>query len=147
MSHTTAVKSIAITSITALRAAVEELSQKGIRISMVENEVPRAYFANQQGMGKADFVLKLADAKYDIGLYKQDNGSFEARTDFWGQSVENVLGAKATADQYAEQAKMGQLFQAYAVNATMEQARREGKMVQRRTDAATGKVQLVVTGF
>lgn len=150
MSHTTAVKSTKIMSATALAAAVLELASKGIKCSLVPNESPRSYFSaygrEQEGMGKADFVMKLDDAKYDIGFYKQPDGSYEPRTDFWAGSVEKVLGTPASAKEFADQAKLGKLFNAYAVHATMEQARNSGRMV-RRVDHADGRVQLVLTGY
>lgn len=145
MSHTSTVKSIRIQSVSALRAAVAELATKGIRCSLVENAVPRAYYPNQQGLGQADFVLKLDDCKYDIGLYKTADGSYEARTDFFAGSVEKVIGAPASCPESAEQARMGKLFQAYGVHAAMEAARKKGHMVSRR-DMPDGKVKLEVTG-
>jgi hypothetical protein len=147
MSHTTSIKGIKIVNIDALRLAVSDLAASGKKVELVENATPRAYFDNQEGMGVADYVIKLADAKYDIGLYKQQDGTYEPRTDFWGHSVEGVLGAKATDKQYTEQARLGLLFQAYAVNAAEQQARMEGKMTMRQSDPETGRVTLVVTGY
>lgn len=145
MSHTATVKSIAIQSITALRAAITELAQSGVRCSLLENETPRAYFPNQPGMGKADFVVKLDASPYDIGLYKREDGTYEARTDFFAGHIEKVLGAKPTTPANADQARMGKLFQLYGVHAAMEAARRKGHMV-RRINREDGRVALEVTG-
>lgn len=145
MSHTSTVKSIKIQSVTALRAAIAELATQGIRVSLVENDTPRAYFANQTGMGKADFVIKLADSPYDIGLYKAEDGSYEARTDFWAGAVERVLGAKARSAETTEQARMGKLFQMYGIHAATEAARRKGHMV-RRIPKQDGTIALEITG-
>lgn len=145
MSHTATVKSIAIQSITALRAAIAELAQTGVRCSLLENETPRAYYSNQQGMGKADFVVKLDACPYDIGLYKNAEGTYEARTDFFAGHIEKVLGAKATTPGNADQARMGKLFQMYGVHAAMEAARKKGHMV-RRINREDGRVTLEVTG-
>ena len=146
MSHTASVKSIQIVSIDALREAVTELVGKGIRISLKEKATPRAYFTNQAGMGQADYVIELADSKYDVGLYKTESGGYEARTDFYMGSVEGVLGCPASSQDTVDQAKMGKLFSAYATHAAIEQARKKGHMVMRRTDETTGITTLEITG-
>lgn len=151
MSHTTSIKGVSITNIQALRAAIDELAEKGIKINLTEDAQPRSYYSafgrEQEGMGKADYVIGLADANYDIGLYlNQETGVYEARTDFWAGSVEGVLGAEASAKEYTEQAKMGKLFQAYAVHATLATARMQGKSI-RRVTKEDGTEQLIVAGF
>ncbi len=147
MSHTTAIKGIMIQNIAALRATIEELNEKGIKCSLLENEIPRAYYQNQQGLGKADFVIKLDAARYDIGLYKNDAGAYEARTDFWGGDVAKILGGKASAPEHQEQSQLGKLFQTYGIQAATMEARRQGKMVRRVTNEETGDIKLVLTGF
>lgn len=145
MSHTSTVTSIKIQSITALRAAISELCVKGVSCSLIENATPRAFFPDQAGLGKADFVLQLAGAKYDVGLYKDANGHYEARTDFWGGSVQACLGAPARSPESAEQAKLGRLFQMYGVHAATEAARKKGHMV-RRIEKQDGTIALEVSG-
>ena len=144
MSHTTSIKAIKIQSITALQSAIEELRQSGVAVSLIPNATPRAYSANQAGMGKADFVVKLDQAQYDVGLYKTNDG-YEARTDFWMGSVQKVLGGAPRSKENTEQAKMGKLFQMYGVHATMEQCRRKGQSV-RRTVKQDGTIALEITG-
>lgn len=144
MSHTTSIKAIKIQSITALQAAITEMQQAGVKISLVPNATPRAYFPNQDGMGKADFVLKLDDAPYDVGLYKTNDG-YEARTDFFAGHVERILGGQARSADTAQQAKLGKMYQLYGVHATMEQCRRKGQSV-RRVTKADGTIALEVTG-
>lgn len=147
MSHTSAVKSIAITNVEALRAAVEELNTMGVKCSLIENATPRAYFKDQQGMGKADYVIQLGgNCRYDIGLYKAAGGGYEVRTDFWGKDVEQVLGAKASDPSKAEQAKLGKLFQTYGIHATMMEVRKKGYMATRQK-GADGVEQVVVSGY
>lgn len=145
MSHTATVKAIKIVSIPALRAAIAELAASGVRCSLIENATPRAYFANQAGMGAADFVIKLDDSPYDIGVYKTADGSYETRTDFFSGKVEKILGAKARSPESCDQAKMGKLFQMYGVCAATEAARKKGLMVKRvvKTD---GTIALELTG-
>lgn len=145
MSHTAAIKAITIVSITALRSAIEELRQTGVNIVLTENATPRAYFANQAGMGKADFVVGLPSCPYDIGLYKKEEGGYEARTDFYMGHISGQLGARASSPETREQAQMGKLFQMYGIHATIEQARRKGHMVNRR-QKEDGTVLLELTG-
>lgn len=145
MSHTTAIKAVKLTSITAIRAAVATLASQGVKVSLVEGAKPRAYFPDQPGMGKADFVIVLGDAPYDIGLYKQPDGSYEPRTDFYKGSVERVLGTTASKPEYADQAKLGKLFQAYAVEATVEAARKKG-LQTRRIVGQDGTIKVELTG-
>lgn len=147
MSHTTAIKGISIQNIAALRAAIDELNTIGIKCSLIEDATPRAFYPDQKGLGKADFVIKLDASRYDVGLYKNADGAYEARTDFWAGEVAKVLGGKATAPEHAQQAQMGKLFQMYGIHAATLEARRTGKMVRRVTNEETGQVKLVLTGF
>ncbi len=146
MSHTASIKGIKIQSISALTSALAELTAQGIKCSLTANAKPRAYFPDQPGMGLADFVINLPEAKYDIGLYKQPDGSYEPRTDFFGGSIERMFGVKAADAAKTEQAKLGKLFQMYGIHAATETARRQGKTV-RRIQGQEGKVKLVVSGF
>jgi hypothetical protein len=145
MSHTATVSTIKIQSVTALRAAIAELAEKGVRCSLLENAKPRAYSVNQEGMGLADFVIKLDDSQYDIGLYKTKDGSYEARTDFYRGGVERCLGASASSPETREQARMGKLFQMYGVHAATEAARKKGHMVKR-VSKQDGTIALEITG-
>lgn len=147
MSHTTSISSVRIMSISALRAAVEELRSNGMSIQMSTNKAPRAYYSNQAGMGVAPYVIELPGASYDIGVYPAADGEgYELRTDFFGGTVEKVLGAKASCKEATDQAKLGRLYQMYAVRATEEQAANDGYQVERSL-AADGSIQLLVTGY
>lgn len=146
MSHTSAIKSIKIQSISALRAAIEELSSQGVRANLIENATPRAYYNDQQGMGVAPFVIQLPQAKYDIGVYPTSDGGYEMRTDFFGGSVAKEVGVVACSSETSEQAKLGKIFQYYALNAAEEQARNQGLMTQRVT-GDEGAIELVLTGY
>lgn len=147
MSHTTTVNSIKITDINALRSAVEELSRLGMRISLKQDATPRAYYSEQEGMGLADYVVQLDDSKYDIGLYKSKDGHYEARTDFYSGSVESVLGVQAGEGEDVSQARMGKLYQMYAVHAAEQQAFRQGYTASRHEMAdGTLQVRVAVNG-
>ena len=143
MSHTTTVSTIAITDIGALRAAVDELKRRGMRIDMIDNAVPRAYYDGQQGLGQADHVLRLADSKYDIGIYANGKGGYEARADFYNGEIERVLGATPQDGEDTYQAKMGKMYQMYAVVAAEQAAFRQGYS-PRRVEQEDGTIQLVM---
>ena len=143
MSHTSTVNSIAINDITALNSAISELKSRGVNCELLENAKPRAYYSNQEGMGTAPYVVRLTDAKYDIGLYETSTKEYEVRTDFFGGSVENVLGVSATDDEDRAQARLGKLYQAYGTHAAINQAVRQGYNVTRQ-DKENGEVQLII---
>lgn len=144
MSHTSTINSVVFTDVGALQSAIRELQAEGVSCTLLENAVPRAYSTNQEGMGKAPYVIQLRDARYDIGLYmNEDLGGYEARTDFWRGEVENVLGARCEEGGNLGQAKMGKLYQKYAVCATENQAALQGYSSSRHTKE-DGTVQLVL---
>lgn len=148
MSHTTAIKAIKIVDTDALRRAVADLNAAGIKCSLTENQKPRAFYADQAGLGIAPFVLHLEDCPYDVGFYpsgKTDNGqtAYEARTDFWMGHVERILSSAAATPETREQARMGRLFQAYAVCATENFLTEQGRSFERQT--VNGEVQLIAT--
>lgn len=143
MSHTTSIGSVVISDVSALNAAIRELKGEGVNCELLENAVPRAYYADQPNMGLAPIVVKLNSASYDVGLYDNGNGGFEARTDFYGGSVERELGTKQYEKGEAEQAKLGKLFQRYAVCAAENHASMNGYVATRDTKA-DGTIQLVL---
>ena len=148
MSHTARIKGIKISSIEALRSTVAELNDQGIKCSIVLNAAPRAFYQSQEGLGTTDYVIQLADSRYDIGLYKQNDGSYEPRCDFWANDISKLLGVLPVDSSPArtEQAKLGKLFQTYAIHAASEQAFNQGYMTERITNE-DGTVQLIVSGF
>ena len=143
MSHTSSISSIVISDVHALRAAVTELKTQGVNCDLLENEIPRAYSTNQEGMGMAEYVVKLHDARYDIGLYQnKDKTGFEARTDFYMGSVEGQLGAKDSSVS-EDQGRLGKLYQMYAVHAATRKAAQKGYKVTRRRKQ-NGTIQLEI---
>lgn len=146
MSHTTKIPGIKIVSVSALRSAVAELAKQGIKITLKEKAKPRAYYAQQEGMGVADFVVELGDSSYDVGLYKQADGSYEPRFDAWAGNIERILGAKASKAENTDQAKLGKLMQMYGVMVATEKAKKQG-LVVRRIEGKDGAIKLVLNGF
>lgn len=144
MSHTSTVEAIAFVDLDALRSAIQELKDRGLRLDLIENATPRAYFPDQEGLGEAPYVVKLHDTKYDIGLYPRENGQgYEARCDTWGGYISDILGAQATGKEGEAQSCMGKLFNVYAIHAATRAAVRQGYAVQR-IDREDGSAKLVV---
>lgn len=143
MSHTTKINAIEIRDVAAVAAAIKDMIADGKKLELIANAKPRAYFNNQNGMGQADFVVKLHNAPYDLGLYKQEDGSYEIRTDFWAGKVERELGVKPF---QTPQQKLGQFYQAYSTAVVMNKLKASGKMVSR-IKAKDGSVKLVAQGY
>jgi hypothetical protein len=145
MSHTTELTDIVFTDVDALKIAVKELQRQGVKCSLKQNSTPRAYYANQAGLGQADYVLQLEDSRYDVGFYMDaKRKALVARTDLFANDVARVLGAQATGKETQQQAALGKLYHAYAVAATTRQAAKQGYSV-RKVVKADGTVQLVMT--
>lgn len=145
MSHTTSIEGVRFTDVAALEAAVKELQSKGIKCDLVKGGTPRAYYQNQQGLGAAEYVLKLHDAKYDVGFYPAADGKgMEARTDLFAGSVAAVLGAVRGKGESAEMAALGKLNQTYAIHAATRRATMAGHNVTR-VQQKDGTVTLTVT--
>lgn len=145
MSHNTTIDEIVFTDIDALKMAVTDLNKLGIKSSLIENAVPRAYSHGQ--LKQAPYVLKLENGQYDVGFYydKAKKG-YVAMADFYAGYVADQLGAKTGKGESAAQGQMGKLFNAYAVNAATRQAIRQGYSV-RRVNKQDGGVQLIMTGI
>jgi hypothetical protein len=147
MSHTSTISTVTIVDVHALRAAVQELKDKqGVNMTLEEDAMPRSYFgSSQQGMSEnAPFVLRLHDARYDVGLYRneEDNG-YEARCDLYDGGIRAALGSKQTGDCTPDQAALGKLYNMYSVHAATRAAAAQGHQVQR-IEKEDGAVQLVV---
>lgn len=147
MSHTTEIADIVFTDIQALTAAVNELASKGVKCALIKGGTPRAFYANQQGMGAADYVLQLQDCPYDVGFYHDaKKKGMVARTDLFAGRVAGVLGSQITGKENPAQAAMGKLYQTYAIHAATRKAVQQGMTVQR-VNNADGSVRLVVGGI
>jgi hypothetical protein len=147
MSHTVEVPSIVFSDMDALGAAIKELNAAGVKCSLQKGGTPRAFYDNQEGMGAADYVVKLEDARYDIGLYYDTaKKGYVARTDLFGGTVAKVMGATARPGESAEQAALGRLYQGYGVHAATRAAVKNGYTV-RRIVKDDGSIALHMTGM
>jgi len=162
MSHTTEIKAVPIRDINALRAAVNELKAKGINVELVQNENPRMYYSDQlqRHLGTksetCDYVVKVKDAKYDIGFIKNDDGTYSMVFDDWQKSIKKVLGAEqknAGRDEHwagrrdaTEQTlhSVGKLTQAYSKHAAINAATTKGYQVTGTHTDADGNIHLEI---
>ena len=151
ISHTTTISGINITDPNAIRKAVDNLRARGVDISLVENATPRMYFPHQEAeVGSCDFVLKLPNARYDVGLKKQEDGTYAPIFDEWANSVGQQLGGQCAIPQTAEEKSMwavGAFSQEYAKEAAITAAQSQGYSVQSASTDADGNVNLVFQGY
>lgn len=141
MSHTAYIDTVEIRDENAIEAAVRELAQEGVNISIERNSVPRAYYSNQEGMNSpADITLRLGDGRYDVGLYKDPKtGTYQLRADFWAGDIAKSLGANSK----EKGAEVGKFLQRYAVCAAELQAMNQGFSTTRSLKS-DGTMQLLV---
>ena len=142
MSHTTTIGQILFADEAALRAAAEELKDRGVNCDLIEAAIPRAYYANQ--MSQADLVLKLHDSRYDVGFYPNQDGKLEARCDLWGGDVASQLGAPMEKGISENEAAIGKLRNAYVGKAAETAFAQQGGMVTRQQND-DGSYELTVT--
>ena len=143
MSHTATIKTLMLSDKHAITAAIAELKTKGVDCDLLENAVPRAYYKDQKGMGAADMVIKLHDSKYDVGLYRTEDGTYESRCDFWDGQIERQLGVTPGKDDSRDQAKLGKFYRSYAAHAASRAAIQKGYQVSR-VDNSDGSIRLTV---
>lgn len=152
MSHTTTLKGVQIKSASAIRKAVEDLKAEGVNISLVENATPRMYYREQEReIGKCEFVLKMPQASYDVGLkWNEKEKQYDAILDTWANSVHSQIGASCpmpmSAGEKGEHA-IGRFTQRYGVNAAKEAASAQGYYVDGETVDEDGNIQLVIAGM
>lgn len=140
MSHTSVIRNTQFKSADVLRRAVEELNKEGIKVTFEDGTVPRAYFKDQPGMGKADHIIKLQDSPYDVGLYRVGD-VLEPRCDLHAGYVQRQLGIPGNPDL-----ALAKLTQRYNVIAAQRKYSSLGYMTERKA-LEDGKIKLVVTGF
>ena len=186
MSHTTEIKGVPIRNISALRLAVAALKSRGINVDLVENEIPRMYFDNQirnqiakvperaasydlnEDPERCDYVLKVHDAFYDVGLLRKKDGSYAPIFDNYARPsrrsgsnhkdkmLSEVIGREfVNADRLtgeemiAEKTKheVGQFLQQYTREATVEEAVASGLMLSSETVDEKGECVLLFEDY
>lgn len=148
MSHTTTLKAVQIRDIAALRAAVAELQQAGIKCQLAEKTKPRMFYGNQHG--ECDYVLQLTDSRYDVGFDRQTDGSYAPVFDEWGGHVGQQIGAACPMPDTPEgkaQHAIGKLMQGYAKHAAVNAATAQGYYVESTQVDEQGNVHLTIAGM
>lgn len=157
MSHTSRITAVKITDLKAFEKAVQDLRKEGLQIEVLHNQVPRAYFDNQDGMDTpAKQLLRVAGCKYDIALYEieGERGKHELRTDFYDSNIAKLLGADRqylkTIDRNTDegreeyqQGQLGKLYQRYAYHATVAAAMSHGGQIDE-VMMPDGTIQLTI---
>lgn len=150
MSHTTKLKSLVIQDVAAIHSAVADLQASGIKCHLDEDARPRMYYSDQ---GKnCDYVLVLEDCKYDLGLERQDDGTFTPIFDEWNGNVDRVLGAGSSCpipdtEEGRVQHQIGQFAQVYTKHATINAAAAQGYFVEDTTIDDKGNIHLTLGGM
>ncbi len=139
MSHTTTIRSVPIRSISAVRTAVQELQNKGVKCELIENAQPRMYYAQQHGV--CPYVLKLQDSRYDVGFSPNATGAYDIVMDTWAGEIERQIGDNRVGDENRAIAKF---LRAYTKAATIEAAQEQGYMIEAVTEHPDGTMTISV---
>ena len=148
MSHTTKLNQICIRDVGAMKQAVMALQQKGIKCNLLENTKPRMYYTEQGPT--CDYVLRLDNAKHDVGFQKQKDGTYSPVLDTWGGHVKNEIGATCPMPNTPEgkaQHNIGQFMQEYSKAATVNAAIQQGYVVESTETDQNGNIHLTLAGM
>jgi len=115
MSHNVLIKNVKITSIPALQRAIAELNAEGIRVSLEDRKQFRTYRGQPN---RCDYCISLPDANHDVGLVKQEDGSYLPYYDPYGMP-RNGEGVSCRWEQRDgneafQRTAIGKLLQRYA---------------------------------
>lgn len=146
MSHTVAVKEVAIKDAEALKQAIRDLRDNhGIRCELRENVRPRAYYTDQ--IEPCAYVLYLEDGVYDVGFKKEENGEFTILMDDYAGRISNHLKAACPIDVGVNPVRhsLGRFYQEYAKNEAINIASAQGYMVESCEFNEHGEIELEVS--
>jgi hypothetical protein len=148
MSHTTKIDGVSINNPAIIRKAVENLQKRGVNVRLKQNQQPRMYYAHQAAeVGPCDYLLELPGSRYDVGLKKAQDGSYDVLFDEWGNDVSRQIGAQCPMPGTEKERSLwavGQFMQEYAKEAAINTAQNQGYMVDDVTMDADGNVNLVL---
>lgn len=84
-------------------------------------------------LGKCDHAISFPQASYEVGVRKNEDGSYTLAWDYWGQGgLAPILGGP----------QAPKLVQAYAAEKLKQEARRLGHAVESETTLQDGTVRL-----
>lgn len=121
MSHQSSI-ACKIRSIEALKKACAAM-----RLTLTEAKSYRGYSQSFP----CDYVIKLKDSPYEVGVIKNQDGTYDLKTDFWAGKVAREIGENC-----------GLLLQEAAAQAAIEAAQMRGVSVYRTYDYEAGEVVL-----
>lgn len=113
LSHTSQVQ-CKIQSINAVKKACDTMG-----LTFQEGGTYRVY----GGANNAEYVIKLKNSPYDLGLVKQPDGTYDIKCDFWGTHVAKEVGENC-----------GLILQETAAQAAIEAAQMRGVSIYRTYD-------------
>lgn len=142
MSHTTKVTSVPFKDMSAVRTAVEELNRQGVKCRLVEKEKPRMYYTTQHGV--CDYVVRLEESPYDVGLEKEKNGTYSLVFDSWQGHIARHLAPKVPVAKDSPIKPVARLVQEYSKAAAVNVARSKGHVVTGCHITPQGHIQLKI---
>jgi hypothetical protein len=130
MSHFTKCN-MKITNLVALRRALEDLKYNFKQAEQGQNVEVRGWRGQ-----KLAAEISIDMGKYDIGVVKNENGTYDLVADWWG--VETTQGI--TEQEFSEE-----LNQRYAYQRVVEACEQQGYQMEEQKDEETGEIKLVAT--
>jgi Protein of unknown function (DUF1257) len=141
MSHTSTIKKVLISDADAIANAVQNLKSLGVNCNLKKNAVPRMFYKDQHK--SCDFVLELADSRYDLGFQK-NGANYEIVCDLWGGDINKQLGVEGgSTPEHA----IGKFSQQYAVEAAKNNAINQGYSVDNCIVDDHGNIQLTISNY
>lgn len=129
MSHFTKCE-MKITNLVALRRALEDLKLKFTTNDQNQEVQVRGWKGQKMN---AEIAIDMG--KYDIGVVKNDNGTYDLVADWWG--VETTQGT--TEEEFSQQ-----LNQRYAYQRVVQACEENGYEMAEQKDEETGEIKLVM---
>ena len=145
MSHNITIKDVKITDMGALKSAIKELQGEGVGITLHDNGTFRSYSGQDN---KSDYTIEVKNSNHDVGLVKQEDGSYSAVFDPYGGGVNKALGAdRKFVTGHDPKAFIGKLMQTYALCKAEVESAMQGYTTSREMNLETGVISLVVEGM
>lgn len=140
MSHNILIKNVKITSIEALQAAVDELRREGKNITLNRD---RKTFRTYPGQpDKCDMCIELPNARFDVGLVKQPDGTYLTVYDPYLAIGGTEISCSLDPRERDERHGIAMLTQRYSVIVSERELALQGHMC-RREKGENGEIHVV----